>query len=394
MLFRVNQRLIAATILIVFSSVFSPMVHAAAGVGDLYYAGFALSGNASDSLRLFPLTTKLLSEKTPEGIPLLEDRLRGLVREANRTENLVFELIEQRQGRNAVAVAFLIDWENIAYEKIDTSTKIVADLHGQILVFDFDTKKALAAFPVAMQIIDVVDGQQTDLHAYNLIRRLFFGSPEGGLLDAFSTRYSTLDIRRSYGNYVGVVDVTLEENALDFLMLNNESVEQYSTKIADQFGKRLSTNLGIPYVPYTKGQAIGGKMVARFSSGAEYQFELPKPDYQIHLTLRGFKKALLDSNSILSAWAYGSYMKVKMTNFDQSHTYLEIPVKYGAVKKVPRTTDQIDDWTIYQESVFSLIDQTTQQLDKPSRKWLDEWSTGKDAFRQINSLKQIIDRSR
>jgi len=374
-------------------AVTSPFVFSASSVTELYYAGFALAGNASDAAESFPLTSKLMTETTAEGIPLIEDQLRKKVSGSGRLDNIVFDLVTQQQGQGAVAVAFVVDWENIAYETINNSKKIVADLHGQILVFDFDSKKVLAAFPVAVQLIDVVDGEVTEAYEAELIRRLTFGDNGQGLLSAFAKRFSTLDIKRTYGNYIGVVDVVLESKAQEFLEAHGKDAGQYEIKVADQFGKRLSSNLNIPYVPYTKGMAIGAKMVARFASGSEYQFELPKPDYQIYLTLRGFKKVQLDSNSVLSAWAYGSYMNVRITDFDSTTHYLDIPVKYGAVKKVPNTANKIDDWTIFQESLFSLIDQTTQQFIEPDRKWLAEWSSGKDAYKQLQSMQRIIDRT-
>lgn len=363
-------------------------------VDSLYYAGFALAGSAADSEENYPITSKLLQDKEDNGIPRIEALLWQNLSSTDNAHLLRQDLVDATIGTNAVAVAFVLDWENIAHEPIQETTKVVVDLHGQILVFDFDTKKIIASYPVAVQLIDVVAGTVTPEHEHHLIENLFYAELGKGVLGSFAEKFSDLQIKRSYGNYMGVVNVELEEKALATLEEYQEDTITYSNSVADNFGKRLSTNLGIPFVPYSKGSAIGSKMVARFADGTVYQFEIPSPDYRIHITVRGFKKVPLDSNNAVTAWAYGSYLRVKITDFDDAEIYLDAPFKYGAVKKILNGNENLDDWTIYQESMFSLIDQLTHQLGNPDRKWLSEWSNGRETQKQIENLETIIARSK
>lgn len=381
-------------IFVVFLSLLIPCIgaNASSSVDQLYYAGFALAGNAADAEANFPVTYEVLQEEKSNGIPKLEEVLWESLAQTEKAELLSRDLIDHSAGQNALAIAFVIDWENVALEKLPETTKLVADLHGQILVFDFESKKVIASYPVATQLIDVVQGEPTPEYERELIKKLYSLEAGEGIFGAFASRYAGLELKRAYGNYLGVVDVILEQKALAILEQYNQSPETYQNHIAENFGKQLSKNLNIPFVPYSKGSAIGSKMVARFSNGLEYQFDLPQPDYRVHLTVRGFKKVPLDSNSVLTAWAYGSYLRVKITDFDDATTYLDAPFKYGAVKKVMNDTESLDDWTIYQESTFSLVDQLTQNLGAPDRNWINEWSGGRETYNQLVKLEQIIAR--
>lgn len=363
---------------------------------NLHFAGFALAGTAEHTARAFPQTSRLLEEKNAQGVPLLQAALWKEL-SARRYKNLVLkaDLADDHKGHDALSMAVVLDWENIATERLPGATKLVLDLHGQILVFDFASRQVLGSWPVAIQLIHTDEHDLGDSQVASLVRQMYFGGGTGKtLFAAASDTLERIEVKRSNGNYIRVVSVDLEEKALATLAEANQDPEIFASHVANAFGKHLSENQRVAYIPYTKGAAVGAAMAARFANGEVYQLELPTADYRIHLKVRGFKKVEVGRTSIETAWAYGSYMQVAIRDYDDSATYLEAPFKFGAVKKVVAGTSAPNDWAAYQESLFTLIDGITRQMSEPDRGWLTKWSDGKPVLAQMERVKGIIERCR
>lgn len=389
-----NRRwlIVKRMILVIIALTTSPLSFSAT---PIYFAGFALAGNAAESEIAFPITSRILQETDASGRYLLEQALWASVQAAPHPElDIKRELGTGDDASDLVAMAFVLDWENVSSEQVAGSTKLVIDLHGQALVFDFDSKKVIGSYPIAVQLLHSVDGPTTPELEASLVRRLYLGSEGESIFKRFAERLSTVSVKPSTGNYIRVISVELEDNARKALADFAQDEAVVVSRVADSFGKGLAENHKVSFVPYAKGSAIGSKMAARFANGDIYQLELPEPDYRVHLRLRGFKKVLLDSNSVESAWAYGSYMNVAVKDFDDQKVYLDAPFKFGAVKKVVAGSEDIDDWSAFQESMFTLIDQITVQSAKPDKAWLAQWSGGSPVMKQLEELKRVIERTR
>lgn len=359
------------------------------------FAGFALAGDASESEKAFPVTMRLLQEKTPQGRPVLEEALWKQVQESKELPFRVNKgLSDGSNPGESVSIAFVLDWENIAHEKMSDSTRLIIDLHGQVLVFDFDSRKVIGSYPVAVQLLHTIEGPSYPGLETSLVRSLYLGDSGLSIFQKFSERLPKIKIEPSTGNYIRVVSVAFEDKALKTLAQYGQEPAILQGRVADSFGKRLSENHHIAYVPFSKGMAVGAKMSARFANGNVYQLKLPEPDYRVHLTVRGFKKVLADQTAVESAWVYGSYLNVAIKDFSDEETYLDAPFKYGAVKKVVAGNKQIDDWSSFQESLFTLIDQVTLQTVDPDSRWVEKWSNGRPTLKQLKGLQRIMERSR
>ena len=363
---------------------------------NVYYAGFALSGNGAQASKAFPISTMLLKEQgSQDGAYLLESELWRHVQSSSHPNiNLSRGLASGLVPGDSVAMAFVLEWENVSSETVAGKTKMVADLHGQVLIFDFDSKKVIGAYPVAVQLLDVIDGPVSEAARTKLVRDLYYGSAGNSIFAQVAKRLQVASVKPSIGNYIQIVAVDLEPKAHETIRQYRADPDVLVSRVADAFGERLFENASVAYVPFTKGTAIGSKMSARFANGDVFQLELPVPDYRIHLRVRGFKKMLLDSNSIESAWGYASYINVAIKSYDDSTVFLDSPFKYAVTKSVITGTRDQDDWSAFQESMSSLIDQTTLQIAKPDIEWLDEWSGGDDTLDQLERLSGIIERIR
>lgn len=361
---------------------------------SVHFAGFALAGDASETEKAFPITSRLLKEKNANGQFVLEELLWSDAKAATTPYILNRGLASGQNPSNAVSMAFVLDWENIAREHVAGSTKLVVDLHGQVLVFDFDSKKVIGSYPVAVQLLHTVEGESTPAIEALLVQSLYRGTNGLSIFRKFAQRLPSVKTQPSTGNYIRVVSVDVEDKAHQTLLEYGQNEAVIKSRLADSFAERLSENHRIAYVPYSKGVAVGQKMAARFANGDIYQLELPTPDYRVHLRLRGFKKVMADRTSVESAWIYGSYLNVAIKDFDDEKVYLDAPFKYGAIKKVVAGTDNQDDWSAYQESLFMLVDQITRQTVAPDKAWAEKWSQGQPVFTQLQALRSVLERSR
>jgi hypothetical protein len=340
----------------------------------LHYAGFAFSGEAGRIEQSFPNSVALNVSDDARGVSPLDRELGRLVA-ATKFDHVVLtgDLGNTRTG-DALAVAFVLTWENLAQEPVGREVKVVADLRGQALIFDFQSKKVVAAYPFGAQSRQVLPAVPSPDMARNLFRALYFGP--GNIFDAFIRVLKSTDIKHSYGAYAQVADVQIEDKAAQLLAAVPVVPEQVKVFIAESFDASLSKNFGIPVLPYLAGQAIGGKMSARFADGDVYNFLLPEPDYKIRLTLRGFKKVEVDSNSQETGFAYASFFRVDVHQPLSQKSYLNAEFKYAVTKIVPKPVPRLDDWGAYQESMLSLLDGLTRQLTAPDDGWIEKWGGG------------------
>jgi hypothetical protein len=262
------------------------------------------------------------------------------------------------------------------------------------MIFDFESKKVIGSYPAAVQLLDVIDGPVNDKVKESRIRSLYLGTSGSSIFAQAAKRLPGISVKPSSGNYIQIVSVDLEPKARQTLAEYREDPQVLISRVADAFGERLFENNHVAYIPYSQGSAIGSKMAARFANGDVFQLELPTPDYRIHLNLRGYKKVLLDSNAVESAWGYASYMNVAVKSFDDSTVYLDAPFKFAVTKNVVSGTRDQDDWSAFQESTLSLINQITLQIAAADSDWLKEWSDGSSTKDQLKKLSAILARTR
>ena len=358
----------------------------------VYFAGFAYGGNYGDAGATFPFTSKLLSEKN-SGQSVME---RALASQVSKVQNPNLSIIVDQLGNyktgEAVSMAFVVDWENVSTERYGGEIKVVIDIHAQILVYDFTEKKVICSYPVAVQYIDIRRGEYSPERTIDQIRyNIYSGGGPVDIFKRFSEKLSSLNIKQKYSNKVQVVSFLIDDNARSALNSANVNEQLFSTFSANEFSKFLSTNQSVAVLPYSQGHAVGGKMTARFSNGESIDLTLPEPDFSIDLALREFRKVKLASNPVETAWAYASFIQVKVKEPYGEDVKMDARVKYAVVKHVPEGQSSIDDWTAYQESLMTLFDQFTKQVTKRDSEWIEKWTKGENILEGFEKFSGVLD---
>jgi hypothetical protein len=227
------------------------------------------------------------------------------------------------------------------------------------------------------------------------VRPHYFGDMEGKQKDEFVASLEAVSIRERFGARIGVEQVIIGEKATPHLPeFLRESPRAAQVMVAQSFSKFLSKNQRVSVLPYTKGHAIGNKMSARFSDGRVYTLEIPEPDYSVDLDLRGFKKVEFDKRSSGTSWIYGAYLGIKVYESLTQKVFAELSLKNGVTKLVPASQTSVDDWAAFQESLQSLMEETTQQIDDPKRSWAKSHSADKSAVKHLKNLQPVMEACR
>ncbi|MGB9153882.1 MAG: hypothetical protein WCD70_12455 [Alphaproteobacteria bacterium] len=360
----------------------------------LHYAGVALSGESKDSKVAFPNTQAFMDMKEPGGKDpdildnALNQHLAGLQFDGF---TLNHDLGNSDKG-DSLSLAFVVTWENVAKEQIGSKYKVTYDLRAEALVFDFHTKTIIAAYPFGMQRHDVSPNAPTQIDKQNAFRKMYL-DPQNSILDTFVRTLQTARIRRSYGAYAQVVDVSFEPKALDMMAsLEEASPERAKDFIATAFETSLMKNASIPILPHVIGQAIGNQMAIKFANANVYNLTLPKSDFRITITVHGFKKVPVDENTLETGFAYANYMKVNISQPLMDAPYLDGDFKFAVSKTVPKTVLKTDDWAAYQESILSFMDGLTKQFSSSDSDWLDKWGNDSVTSSQIEDAAQALSR--
>ena len=379
----------------------------------LYYAGFAFIGDASKIDANYPMSSKLSKQKDDKGDFVFEKELRTRIEKIKSDKvDLTMELGNTKKG-SSMSVAFAVDWENVALEKIADVYKFIVTINAQMLVFDFNEKKIIASFPVSMDVIDVKDAKQfttkdgkepgkeelkkTKLYTdtiEGIVNSIYTNKDTTkNIFDVFVKKLSTVDIKEKYGHRIKVNDVTFEDKALETFKEFNVDKTFAKNFVANNFVKFLSTNQQVSILPYSTGDVIGRKMSARFMNGDVYNLEIPNADYDIDLKVRGFKKVEFDRTAAEVGLAFGAYLTIKVSQPDLKKIYMDAEFTGKGMKVVSLAQLSTDDWSAYQETMISFFNDFTIQITKQEDKWLKDSSKVdikelKTQFKQLSELLQ------
>ncbi len=84
------------------------------------------------------------------------------------------------------------------------------------------------------------------------------------------------------------------------------------------------------------------------------------------------------------------YLTIKAEEPLSGRTYFEATIKNGAVKIVPATQSEINDWAAYQDSILALIDKFTIQVSNPTKKWVAKHIGDATARKQLSGFGKVV----
>lgn len=310
-----------------------------------------------------------------------------------------FEVSLELSGSRPKAFVFAIDEERITTEKIGDNEVLVADLTGQIIVFDWKDRLVLASYPLIFSAKDVYDpslvGQKMNQLYYD-----GWGDDSIGFLQYF-VKYLREKVSLTFYydglsvNKVGVENVVVEAKALPFLSQAGISVGDYKQKLAQRFMAYLAKNQNLAIVPYgspdENGQRKlsivpgGSAMAGLFADNSANELIIPKADFAFDLYLESLKEVEVEKGKIDKVLAYASFAKISVSDSERSVIYFEDEFKKVLTRHLPVEFSP-NPWRWLDYSTIIMIDEITQNMNNPDSKWCKSQSNGSKTRRALQNL--------
>lgn len=363
----------------------------ALAVPTAYFAGFALRGAAVTLKQRFPYSYEIAAENM-DGKNHIDRVIRhALANFKSAKFKLSLTGLGTLSNGHSTSVAFVLNRETIGQEQIANIYKLYIQLSGSVLFFDFHGMKVEAAYPVSVEYVDAFHSPPTAQQIAQDVRELYFGGTSVNILQQYLRALQHADPRSMTGNTLRLTSVKLLPNALKrlppFLRSNPEEADEY---IAQAFDKTLVVNQNVSVLPYVKDAAIGNTMALRFSNGNVYSLSIPTSDYDIHLTVTGFRRFQFRKTTFASGWVYAAYSHLKIFEPLSNKVYLDDSFRDGVAKIVPANEQHFMNWPVYQAAMLTLFNHATAALANPHSAWAKKATNNPEISKELQNVKDLL----
>ena len=362
-------------------------------IDHVYFAGFSYATDFEAIQETFPLTYKLNVIDTVTKTPVLDAKLMDFLQKNNTSKiHLNFNELAKLDSGNSIVLSLALENETVYVEPIGDNFRLVAELSAQALYFDFDSMTIIGAFPITVQYIHASAKPIKEKEKEKIIHDLYSSEKGVSLFAEFAKHLDTVNLKRKYNSTIQVGNVSVGEAVKEHLPQELKVNSRMKSFVAQSFSKFLSSNQQVSVLPYSKGSAIGGKMTARFADGRVYSLNIPEADYIVDLELPKLLKMKFSENNVGTSWIYGSYINFKLLEPLSGKIYADMKIKNGVTKETPAAQTYVEDWPVYQESLFVLFDKLTKEITKPTSKWAKSHTSSEGSVEQLKKVKEIIEK--
>lgn len=361
------------------------------GKQQVYWAGFAFTGEASARDEAVPHSAAAIDAG---GIETLNRQLSSaLKRQPPQRLVLIDDQLAKLDGStSATVLAAALDRELVSVEPIAGQYKVLVEVALQALFFDFRERQVIAAYPLTLQRIDLMDYRPDQSEIGAIVSGLIYGSSATDLPQVLAQTLAEARLPNAAVRRLQVGAVTLSDAARQ--KLPDPSWEApLRASLAHELTKTLAVNTGIGLLPPATGQAIGGAMAARFADGKVFQLKIPEADYLVQLQVDAFKSGVVSETAAMKQMLFGAFFSVTVTEPYSGKVFFEQPLRKGATKVVPATQWQVDQWSAGYETLLAGFDAFAGAAAGRAghRAWLDEQKPGgRPLQQQTQALQELI----
>ena len=340
---------------------------------SLYYGGFSFGSLIPEKTYSY-----LLQEYTNEKFFLNKIILKSTQDINNDSFKISYDLLDSGISEDDQNVlVFALDNEYVNYISIpeDKLTRTDIVLNFNIIIFNAKNNFLVASIP--LEISKTINSQEklSKNQIVDELKKIYVND----VSEKYRNLLSNFNFKNKYNNRIGITKVIFEDNAKKYIEKNFDKKDIFiKNRFAKSFGSFLAFNNNIAVVPYKEDRT--SNTIRLTYQDATKDIKIPSPDYQIHLTIRGFKSVLFKESNIDSQWIYGSYINVKIIQPELEKTYFDENVKNAInVEFSKRSIDNKSsfEWIFFNDSLKILFDQFSLQTVKLDKKWLKSASKNK-----------------
>ncbi|MDR2637219.1 MAG: hypothetical protein LBB55_02680 [Zoogloeaceae bacterium] len=362
---------------------------------SVYWAGFAFTGEYARRHSITPASAAVIEK---HGLIPLNATLYTTLRDhPPKHFALIGDSLARLDGStSATVLAAALDRELVSVEPIGGKYKLLIEVALEALFFDYRDRQVIAAYPVTLQYIDLLDHPPGKAEIQAIVADLLYGDTATSLPRALAQTLTQARLPEAAMKrlQVGEVEISAEARAALPRSLSKADKERdLRMTLAHEFSKLLSTNTNIGLLPYARGEAVGATMAARFSDGRVFQLKIPAADYQVRLRLDRFVERVHEEDEAMRLLLFGAFFTVKVVDPFLGTVFFDQPLRKGELKTVPSTQTGVDHWAAWYETLLGGLDTFAGATVNRSgtRDWLSQQKPGGSALnQQISSLQELI----
>jgi hypothetical protein len=284
-----------------------------------------------------------------------------------------------------------ITGETVSDETFGAIHKVMVQVRAQAMIFDFQSKMLLRAYPLSFAYLDALDHAPSDFEIDERVAKAYEGAQgKDGIFSRYSSALERATLPRNDGLFLQITNVTIDANAKPALP---ESLSQQKgaaeTWIADHFDEALNSYAGVPVIPYSAGYALGNVMQMQLAN-SDFTLKFPDPNVGISVELTGVKRVQYAQNNVGTSYIYGSFATLRIATQGSTHDTLNAAFKNGEVKLVPVTQGYVDDLPAYNDSIRGLFNKISEELGGKDTPWLTSATTVPDIKTQISASRGLL----
>jgi hypothetical protein len=358
---------------------------------DVQFAGYAVTGDAGGANASVTVLWPLIQGDA--AVAGNQHLYQSIIRQQPTAISLKADGLAALDGSTStVVVAAAIDRESVLVEQVAADFKLVAEIAGQALFFDFREKQVIASVPVTVQHIDVLPHEPTTEDRADALRRLFKDVGENGFSAAMARAIASARLPGPAARRLQLADVSVVEGALAAWPLLEDRVN--SGVVGHEFSKHFAAGTGLALLPFRSGQAIGGAMAARFADGRVYMLEIPEADYVIRLRIERVAHRAVERSAALERRLYGVFFHAVVEEPLSGRRYFEQSLRQGTTKLIPASQSLVDDAAAYYDTLMEAFANFAAASQGHADQWVAEQPGGRDARHQWDEFKELIEKCR
>lgn len=340
---------------------------------EVAFAGVAFSGDASGLAQRFPYSLKYDKELKEAKSSLFKRTYEYIAANQPKNFNISTAPINELKGSDqAVVASLVISSETVSVENFGNIRKLFVLLRGQALFFDFKSMNVVRSYPVSFGYVDNFQHDPSSNEILERVRRVYEGGDnKPGLYSRYASALVSAQLPERVPRYVQVTKASLAPEMLatlpEYLKLTPSSAETWA---ADLVSEAISTRVGVPMVPYSKGYAVGNVMSMQVMDGDVFNLTLPKPDYEVEVDFKNVKKIKFSESAGGAAYVYGTYADIRITEPMSGKEYLNTSLKNGETKVIPASQTYVDDFPAYYDSANGMFVKLAETIAGKDTGWI------------------------
>ena len=352
---------------------------------SLYYGGFSFGSLIPEKTYSYSL-----QESNNEKLFLNKIILKSTQEINNDSFKITYDLLENNISEDDQNIlVFALDNEYINHISIpeDKLTRTDIVLNFNIIIFNAKSNFLVASIPLEISKTISSQDKLSKNQIIDELKKIYIND----VSEKYRNLLSNFSLKNKYNNRIGITKVIFEDNAKKYIEKNFDKKDIFiKNRFAKSFGSFLAFNNNIAVVPYKEDRT--SNTIRLTYQDATKDIKIPSPDYQIHLTIRGFKSVLFKESNVDSQWIYGSYINVKIIQPELEKTYFDENIKNAInVEFSKRSIDNKSsfEWIFFNDSLKILFDQFSLQTVKLDKKWLKSSSKNKKISKNFKKLNEI-----